>query len=116
MLKSHISPKTTKWSYQESWAKTLFGLADNDNQFAKQENTFNVASDWLVLSADQAKKLGEYMEQHAADIKKKGLKQLAKMMAAMMANPSMSQEEQAKLTEQYTKEFQQELIQKILVT
>lgn len=47
--------------------------------------------------------------------KKKGLKQLAKkMMAAMMANPSMSQEEQAKLTEQYTKEFQQELIQKIL--
>ena len=53
--KSHISPKTTKWSYQESWAKTLFGLADNDNQFAKQENTFNVASDWLVLSADQAK-------------------------------------------------------------
>ena len=54
------------------------------------------------------------MEQHAADIKKKGLKQLAKMMAAMMANPSMSQEEQAKLTEQYTKEFQQELIQKIL--
>ena len=38
------------------------------------------------------------------------------MMAAMMANPSMSQEEQAKLTEQYTKEFQQELIQKILVT
>ena len=56
------------------------------------------------------------MEQHAADIKKKGLKQLAKMMAAMMANPSMSQEEQAKLTEQYTKEFQQELIQKNLVT
>ena len=86
-----------------------------DNQFAKQENTFNVASDWLVLSADQAKKLGEYMEQHAADIKKEGTETVGKkMMAAMMANPSMSQEEQAKLTEQYTKEFQQELIQKIL--
>ena len=26
MLKSHISPKTTKWSYQESWAKTLLAL------------------------------------------------------------------------------------------
>lgn len=89
--KSHISPKTTKWSYQESWAKTLFGLADNDNQFAKQENTFNIASDWLVLSADQAKKLGEYMEQHAADIKKEGTETVGKkMMAAMMANPSMS--------------------------
>ena len=113
--KATLVQKTTKWSYQESWAKTLFGLADNDNQFAKQENTFNVASDWLVLSADQAKKLGEYMEQHAADIKKEGTETVGKkMMAAMMANPSMSQEEQAKLTEQYTKEFQQELIQKIL--
>ena len=58
--------------------KTLFGLADNDNQFAKQENTFNVASDWLVLSADQAKKLGEYMEQHAADIKKEGTETVGK--------------------------------------
>ena len=47
--------KNDEMVYQESWAKTLFGLADNDNQFAKQENTFNVASDWLVLSADQAK-------------------------------------------------------------
>ena len=113
--KATLVQKTMKWSYQESWAKTLFGLADNDNQFAKQENTFNVASDWLVLSADQAKKLGEYMEQHAADIKKEGTETVGKkMMAAMMANPSMSQEEQAKLTEQYTKEFQQELIQKIL--
>ncbi|MDO6226439.1 MULTISPECIES: hypothetical protein [Bacteria] len=55
------------------------------------------------------------MEQHAADIKKEGTETVGKkMMAAMMANPSMSQEEQAKLTEQYTKEFQQELIQKIL--
>lgn len=63
----------------------------------------------------EAKKLGEYMEQHAADIKKEGTETVGKkMMAAMMANPSMSQEEQAKLTEQYTKEFQQELIQKIL--
>ncbi|MGH2221109.1 DUF4811 domain-containing protein, partial [Enterococcus faecalis] len=32
----------------------------------------------------------------------------------MMPNSPMSQEEQAKHTEQYTKEFQQELIQKIL--
>ncbi|MGC3593201.1 DUF4811 domain-containing protein, partial [Enterococcus faecalis] len=67
--KSTLDQKTTKRSNQESRAKTLFGLADNDNLFAKQENTFTVASDWVVLSADQAKKLCEYMEKHAADIK-----------------------------------------------
>ena len=54
MLKSHISPKRRNGPIK-SLGKTLFYFADNDNQFAKQENTFNVASDWLVLSADQAK-------------------------------------------------------------
>ncbi|WP_165483218.1 DUF4811 domain-containing protein [Enterococcus faecalis] len=77
--KAHIkSKKRRNGPIKSLGPKTLFGLADNDNQFAKQENTFNVASDWLVLSADQAKKLGEYMEQHALISKKKGLKQLAK--------------------------------------
>lgn len=113
--KASLTQKTTSWTYDKDWAKLLFGIADNDNQFDHQQNDFNLPKEWFVLSVDQAKNLGTYMKEHQADIQTQAKAYVTEKMTALLtANPTLSAAEQKQATEKFGQEFQQQLIQKIV--
>jgi hypothetical protein len=112
---AQLAENVTVWSYEKDWAKLLFGIADNDQQFDHQENTFSLPQEWLVLSVDQAKNLGNYLKEHQQEIQNQAKQYVAeKVTALMMENPTLSAAEQKQAAEKFGQEFQQQFIQKVI--
>ncbi len=47
--------KTTRWTYKNDVYRFLFGIAGNDEEFIREENTFSLPDSWALLTVDQAK-------------------------------------------------------------
>lgn len=106
--KPRLVPKTTNGPFKSLGPK-IFGLLPITN--CKTENILTFASDWF-LSADQPK-IRRIYGKHAADIKKAGTeKQFGQNMMAAMMRIHQCPKKKAE-TQNITKEFKHELIQKI---
>lgn len=46
-----------QWIYKNSFYQFLFNIADNNHEYIKQTNEFNLPTSWVILSVKQAKSL-----------------------------------------------------------
>ncbi|MQS52331.1 DUF4811 domain-containing protein [Companilactobacillus mishanensis] len=114
-----LTQKTTRWNYKNGFYDFLFGLSGNGNDFVSQKNTFNVGSDWLVLTTDQASKLSKKMKDKSvqAQMKSEGEKYVkSTVMKAMQQNPSMTKAQIAKVTKQAESAFKVQAAKNLVKT
>lgn len=52
-----IVTKSTYYEYKNNLVKVLFGISESGHKLIKQTNTFEIPSNWKVISTDQAKQL-----------------------------------------------------------
>lgn len=109
--------KTTRWQYENNTAKFWFGIANNDKQLIKRQNTFYVKKTWAVLSATQAKKLSALAKQQSATMKVQAKAYVqSTVKAAMVKNPAMTQTQLAQLEKQAAAQYQATAMQKMIKT
>ncbi|MBF8807329.1 MAG: DUF4811 domain-containing protein [Enterococcus lacertideformus] len=107
--------KTTYWVYKNDMYKLWFNLADNNHEYAKRVNIFKIPSDWIELSTDQAAKLAELVKQQQSTMEKEAKSYVQDgLIKAMTENPTMSQEEQAKLSKELAARFQKQTLAKLV--
>lgn len=112
-----FTQETTYWVYENNFYKLLFGIADNDHKYANQSNTFSLPDTWQVLSADEAKALGEYMNANKEELSKKAAAYVQEKLAALLTtSPTLSEKEQQEAVQAFTAEFQQQAIKEFLDT
>lgn len=115
--KATLEMKTTRWVYKDSFYDLLFGISGNNKEFDSRKNMFYLPSDWLELSTDQAKKLGEEMSAKKdtleADIKKYVAD---KLKEEITKDPAIAtnKDKQTELSETYAKEYQEKMMSDIL--
>ncbi|MDN6723576.1 MAG: DUF4811 domain-containing protein [Tetragenococcus halophilus] len=49
---AQLTIKTTEWVYKNDFYQTLFAMAGNNHEFIRQDNQFDLPSDWQVISAE----------------------------------------------------------------
>jgi hypothetical protein len=107
--------KTTRWTYKSDFYRLLFGIADNDKQFIKEENTFSIPDSWALLTVDQAKKLASLAEEQQESMKTEAQAYIQeKMQAALTADPTMDEAEQKAKISEFTAEYQKEAMAKLI--
>jgi hypothetical protein len=107
--------KTTRWIYKNDVYRFLFGIAGNDEEFIREENTFSLPDSWALLTVDQAKKLASLAEKQQETMKTEGQAFVQeKMQAALMADPTMDEAEQKAKVSQFTAEYQKEAMAKLI--
>lgn len=114
---SKINQKTTRWEYKNGFYSFLFNLSNNDKEFVKQSNTFEIGSDWLVLSTTQANKLNKMLKDKdvQAKMKSEGADYVKSVVAQeMSANPSMSETQRASVVKQAQAEYQASAVKKLV--
>ncbi|AKP67100.1 DUF4811 domain-containing protein [Companilactobacillus ginsenosidimutans] len=114
-----LSQKTQRWEYKNGFYSFLFNLSNNNKEFIKQQNTFKVGQDWLVLTTNQADKLNKKMKDKnvQAQMKAEGEAYVKKTVAQeMQANPSMTKAQQAKVIKQAEADFKVQAAKKIADT
>ncbi|MGX4687552.1 DUF4811 domain-containing protein [Vagococcus sp. JNUCC 83] len=115
--KAVLESKTTQWVYKNVFYKTLFGIAGNNKEFDSQKNTFYIPSDWIELSTDQAKKLGEEMASKKDTLEEEAKKYVTeKLKEAITKDPSLAtnKEKQTELSQTYANDFQKQMIDDII--
>lgn len=50
---AQLTTKRTEWVYKNNFYRLLFGLSGNNHEFIKQENQFELPSDWEILSTEK---------------------------------------------------------------
>lgn len=50
---AQLTTKKTEWVYKNKFYQVLFAMAGNNHEFIKQENQFDLPSDWQVLSTEE---------------------------------------------------------------
>lgn len=114
---SHIKQETTRWEYKNGFYSFLFNLSNNDHEFVKQTNTFEIGSDWMVLSTSQASKLDKMLKDKdvQAKMKSEGADYVKSIVAQeMKANPSMSETQRAEVVKQAQAEYQASAVKKLV--
>lgn len=107
--------KTTYWEYKNDMYKFWFNLADNNHEYDKRVNTFKIPADWIELSTDQAAKLAELVKQQQSTMANDAKAYVQEgIVKAMTENPTMSQEEQAKLTKDLAADYQKQALAKLV--
>ncbi|WP_125566330.1 DUF4811 domain-containing protein [Companilactobacillus insicii] len=112
-----LNQKTTRWEYKNGFYSFLFGISDNNKEFIKQSNTFQIGDDWLVLSTTQANKLSKELNSKKIQTQMKSEGEAyvkAAVTKAMMVNPSMSQAQQKQIMQQAQKEFKAQAMAKVV--
>lgn len=112
-----LETKTTRWVYKDSFYKLLFGISGNNNQYDSRKNTFYIPTDWLELSTDQAKELGEKMNEKKATLENEAKNYVAsKIKEDMIKDPSLAtnKEKQTELSKKYAQEYQQQAIKEVV--
>ena len=113
--KAQKETKTTYWVYKNDWYKFWFNLADNNHEYAKRVNTFKIPANWIELSTDQAEKLADLVKQQQSTMEKEAKAYVQDgLVKAMTENPTMSKEDQEKLTKKLATEFQQQALAKLV--
>lgn len=115
--KAVLESKTTQWVYKNALYKMLFGIAGNNKEFESQKNTFYLPNDWIELSTDQAKKLGEEMANKKDSLEEEAKKYVAeKLKEAITKDPSLAtnKEKQTELSQTYASDFQKQMIDDII--
>ena len=99
--------KTTRWTYRSNAMKFWFGIADNNHELVKRQNTFYVKKTWIVLSTTQAKKLSQLVKQQQATLKSRAKVYVAnEVKVAMTKNPNMTKAQLAKLEKAAAAKYQ----------
>ncbi|WP_125771331.1 DUF4811 domain-containing protein [Companilactobacillus furfuricola] len=112
-----IRQKTTRWEYKNGFYSFLFNLSGNGHEFVKQSNTFEIGSDWMVLSTTQANKLDKLLKDKdvQAQMKSEGTEYVESAVAKKMAeDPSMSETERADVVKQAQAEYQASAVKKLV--
>lgn len=115
--KANLESKTTRWVYKNSFYELLFGISGNNKEYDSRENTFYLPKDWLELSTNQAKKLGEEMtakkETMEADAKNYVS---SKLKEAIAKDPSLAtnKDKQTELSQKFATEYQQKIMSDII--
>lgn len=113
--KATLTTKVTRWEYSSDFYKYLFMWSGMDGTIVKRVNTFNLPNTWVKLSVSQAAKLQKMMGSSTAKAAMATqAKQYitAKVQAAMMKNPNMSEVERAQVTKQAQEQFQAQALKK----
>ncbi|MDN6639484.1 MAG: DUF4811 domain-containing protein [Tetragenococcus sp.] len=50
---AQLTMEKTEWVYKNNFYQALFAMAGNNHEFIKQENQFDLPSDWQVLSTEE---------------------------------------------------------------
>lgn len=102
---------TKRWVYRSDWYRFLFGIADNNHEYISQVNTFEIPTDWSVLSVAQAKAFGQLMKERKDSLAAEGKVYVTKQVTeAMMKNPKLSPAEQGELVKKATATYQAQAI------
>ncbi|MGM0238203.1 DUF4811 domain-containing protein [Enterococcus sp. AZ103] len=112
---NQIVTKKIRWVYQNDTMKTLFGLTSKNKEKIKEINTFDVSDNWLVLSTTQAKKLAKQVEENQANMQTEAQAFVTdRIKTALMANPSLTADQQKQIQAEATAEYQQQAIAKLV--
>ena len=116
--KATLINKKKQWVYKNSFYQFLFNISDNNHEYIKQTNEFNLPTFWVTLSVKQAKSLEEQVKKNQAQMAKEGKEYvMEKTKEAILANPQMDEVTQKQLSEKIQKEYQAkvfaEIIQKV---
>lgn len=114
---SRIVTKKVHREYKNGTYKFWFGLADNGHQYVKETNTIYVNKNWLVLSAQQAKKLQKLTQSKSFKAKQKAAGKAyvqKQVMAAMTKNPTMSTAQRQQVIKQATAAYQAQAMQQLI--
>ncbi|WP_129045384.1 DUF4811 domain-containing protein [Companilactobacillus metriopterae] len=114
-----LTKKTTHWVYKNDFYKLLFGIANNDNEFVKQTNTFYIDKSWATMSTDEAKQLQKMMgsKEVQAQSKEQGEAYVKAALAkAMQANPSMTPDQQKQVISDAQAQYQASALKQALKT
>lgn len=107
--------KTTTWVYKSDAYKLLFNIADNNHQYVKRSNTFEIPDSWVQLSVAQAKKLAQLVADNKAQMTTDAKAYVQeKMTAALTADPTMDAAAQKAASEKFAAEFQQQAFAKLV--
>lgn len=112
-----LESKTTRWVYKSSFYKLLFGISGNNKEYDSRKNLFYLPNDWLELSTDQAKELGEKMNEKKSTLETDAKNYVAnKLKEEITKDPSLAtnKEKQAELSKKYAQEYQQQAIQDVI--
>lgn len=115
--KATLETKTTRWVYKNSFYNLLFGISGNNKEYDSRKNTFYLPSDWIELSTDQAKKLGEEMNAKKETLETDIKKYVAdKLKEEITKDPSIAtnKTKQTELSEAFAKEYQENMMADIL--
>lgn len=112
---NQIITEKTYWVYKSKTAEWWFGLSSKNYQLVKEKNTFEIEKDWTVLSTEQAKILGNLVEENKEkmEVEAKAFVQ-EQVQAAMVKDPTMDQTAQNKVIEQATATYQEQAIAKLI--
>ncbi|MGY3766267.1 DUF4811 domain-containing protein [Vagococcus vulneris] len=122
VIKNSKSPKLiekkTYWVYKNRGFERFFHINGSKKEFVKEENEFQVPSDWYVLTTDQAKELQKTMQDQKIQIESDAKAFAANQLKeAMMKNPKLDKAAQHQLAEKAGADYQakvfQETVEKI---
>ncbi|MGX6970813.1 DUF4811 domain-containing protein [Vagococcus bubulae] len=112
-----LKSNTTRWVYKNSMYQLLFGISGNNKEYISRENTFYIPKDWLELSTDQAKKLGEEMANKKDSLETETKDYVSsKLKEAVTKDPTLAtnKDKQSELSQKYATEYQQKIMSDII--
>lgn len=113
--KNELTTKKTYWVYKNDAMKLWFNWSSKNKQFIREQNTFHVTSDWLVLSTPQAKKLAKLVAQNKPQMETEAKAYVTEQVKqAMMKNPTMDDAAKQQVIQQATADFQKQAMAKIV--
>lgn len=66
--KAYLINMRKQWIYKNSFYQFLFNIADNNHEYIRQTNEFNLPTSWVTLSVKQAKSLEEQVKKNQAQM------------------------------------------------
>lgn len=112
---NQLVTKKTYWVYKNKTAELWFGLSSENHQLVKEENSFSVKKDWIVLSTEQAKDFGKLVEENKTKMEAEAkIFVQDQVQAAMVQDPTMDQAAQQKVIEQATTTYQEQAMAKLV--
>ncbi|GCF92379.1 DUF4811 domain-containing protein [Enterococcus florum] len=112
---NQLIEKKSYWVYKSDMSKLWFKLTSKDHELIEEDNTFDIAEGWFVLSNDQAKQLVQKTAENKNQLaeSEKTFAQ-EKLKDAMSHNPSLTLNEQQTILQHATAEFQKESMKKVI--
>jgi len=108
-----LKTETTRWVYKNSMYQMLFGISGNNKEYISKENIFYIPKDWLELSTDQAKKLGEEMASKKDSLETETKNYVSsRLKEAITKDPTLAtnKDKQSELSQAYATEYQRKMM------